>query len=171
MRVDRLACDGELRAWERPPGMGVPEFMAATAEELGEPAAVGHNMFVNGWFADLFNLMGGLATPSLVVGVVALGTGNMTGLPTRTDTAMAVEWHRYAPSGVGVNTTDPTNTTFSIFVPASDGAATLTEAGLWHGGATTASGSGRMSSHAVFNYAKAASTDIRIDYSVTRAST
>lgn len=165
---------GIVRAWERPAGMTVAEFLALPPERmralLGEPVAEGRNMLTNNWWADVFTTMGG-GVANLLIGVLALGTGSMSGLPLRTDTAMVSEWKRYAPAGYTVNSSDPVGAVYSFFSPASDGAASITEAGLWHGGATTTVGSGRMSTHAAWTYSKSGTVDARVDYSVTRPTT
>lgn len=165
---------GIIRAWERPRSMSVRDFLALPPDRmhavLGDPVAEGSNMLTNNWWSDVFTTMGGGAA-QIQVAVLALGTGSMAGLPTRVDAAMVSEWKRYLLVAYSVGVVDPIVGTFSFFAPASDGAASITEAGLWHGSATTTAGSGRMSTHAAWTYSKSASTDARLDYAITRPTT
>lgn len=167
-----LGLTGVLRGWERPDGMTLDEFLAAPPEELGDPAIEVENIVVNGWYVDILSSMTGIAAaPSLQVLVLAVGTGSLGGGAARRDAAMVNEWHRYAVISSLVNTSDPPAATLSFFLPAGDGAVTLTEAGLFHAGATLTPASGRMTSHVAFAYSKASNLDLRVDYTLTRSLT
>lgn len=164
--------EGHVALWERPDQMSLREFLAFSGDELldrlGPAAAEADNIFVNGWYADVFTVMTG-GTANLTVGALCLGTGS--NVVARTDYAMSSEWNRYSPIAVSVGSTDPTAATLSYYSPASDGAATITEVGLFHGGATTAPLTGRMSTHTAFAYSKPGTQDVRIDYTCTRSLT
>jgi len=166
---------GTLRAWERPEGMTVEEFMALPCDELrerlGEPVAQAENIVVNNLFYDVLGLMTGAGATSIAVAALAVGNGALGGGPARTDSSLVGELKRYLTMSTSLSATDPISAVFSFFMPAADGAMTLTEAGMFHAGSTTAVGTGRMTTHVAFAYSKGATTDTRVDYTLTRSLT
>ena len=163
---EQAAAHGVLRVFRRPEGMPLDDFLRAG---VGDFDGEFSNLLTNLWWQDAFNLVAGYSGVSLQASVLSLGTGSLGGGAARTDTTMVAEWRRYPVVSVALSSADPPSVTVSFFAPASDGAVTLTEAGLFHASATLVAGTGRLGTHAAFAYVKPNNQDVRIDYAITRS--
>jgi len=107
-------------------------------------------------------LSGGAATQNYTVGsAVNVTTGSWTP-------------QRASPSLTTPTTTDPPAMTWSFYFPAAANQVTIifTEAGLlYNNPSLTAGGAGKFMSHVAFSYTKNINTDVRVDYTLTRALT
>src|SRR5215471_1753599 len=168
---DEIEADGDIRVWTRPNDMSVEEFMSLPPHELPPPEYETHNVVLNQFWSDLQNVMlQGSGTVSLAISILVLGTGVVSSVA-RTDTTLVTEWRRYPLISGLLVTTDPPTMIASFFIPAADGAQTITEVGLAYAGATTAPSSGKLATHAIFSYDKPNNQDVRLDYSIARSTT
>lgn len=168
-----LGMAGVIRVWERPASMTLAGFKALRPDQLqgalGNPKAVGYNMWTNAFFTALFNWLGNLAGAPPQALFLALGTGTLPAQGVqRVDTAMVTESIRKALTLAMAPSGDPVSTVFQYFSAAADAvsAITYTEAGLF-----SAASAGTMLTHAAFAYARSANVDLTITYTVPRTAT
>lgn len=161
---------GRIAAYERPESMSIEDFLAATPEELGDPAAEADNIAVNAFYVALFSVMGNTVTTTglLTAAALALGT-SAPGTPGRTNTGLTgSEARKVSLSSVVANPADPPSVVLSYFSPAADGALAILECGL----CTSATlGAGQYITHSAFSYNRPGATDIRYDYTLSRSLT